>query len=32
MMNHILLGKDVAIAIGYKNYRDALAKHVKEKI
>lgn len=25
------VGKDVAIAIGYKNYRDALAKHVKEK-
>ncbi|MDT1958439.1 phage antirepressor [Carnobacterium divergens] len=25
------VGKDVATAIGYKNYRDALAKHVKEK-
>ncbi|MGO3791942.1 MAG: phage antirepressor KilAC domain-containing protein [Enterococcus gilvus] len=25
------VGKDVAIAIGYKNYRDALAKHVKDK-
>ena len=25
------VGKDVAIAIGYKNFRDALKSHVKDK-
>lgn len=31
MINHIFVGKDVAVILGYKNTRDALSHHVDDE-